>query len=438
MASGSRRIIPDGLDGAVLPAAISELGRTHARYVRQSARRPLVARATLVAALSAAAACAATQWGNVEGFMTSAQARGSCWPYRTARQRRLEIARRAEPTRNGNTAPTRKGDADIAWPERKTNPMERHAQVKKMAIQPASWSEKPKPPTLPPDLFKPKQSLSQNFLADPNYIHKIVESVEDDSPGGRCVVELGPGTGAITTRLQPRYPDMLGIELDQRAIRVLAQNVPGVTVVRSDALLVNYTKIAEIRGGPLNIVGNVPFHVVSQIIFTLADHAKSVKMAHVTMQKEVAERIVARPNTKKYGILSVAFQLYSDPKLLFDLPPTAFFPRPNVISSYIKLDFESAQERREAMDIDPRNLRNLTNRAFRKRRKMMSNSLASLLQCHTTLIDELPPEYAGLRPEQIEPWEFVHLTQLIFGKKEFPKHLRRAWRGEFGRTVRGD
>eukprot|EP00913_Durusdinium_trenchii_P030942 g28980.t1 len=139
---------------------------------------------------------------------------------------------------------------------------------------------------------------------------------------------------------------------------------------------------------------------------------------------------------KKYGIPSVVFQLYADPKILFHLPPTAYFPRPNVMTSYVKLDFEAAAERRRALDVDPRDLRNLTNTVFRYRRKMMQNSLARILSCHTTLIDQLPEEYAKLRPEQIEPWEFVHLTQLVFGKKEFPKHFKRAWRGEFGRTVR--
>jgi len=311
------------------------------------------------------------------------------------------------------------------------------AQRRAITVMPQSWDEeKPRTPTLPADIFKPKQSLSQNFLADPNYVFKMIKGVEDDSPGGKRVLELGPGTGALTTRLHKRYPDMFGIELDQRAIRVLAQNVPGVTIVRSDVLFVNYTKLAEIRGGPLSIVGNLPYHVTSQILFTLLDHHASVKTASVTMQKEVAERICARPGTKKYGIPSVAFQLYTDPKILFDIPPTAFFPRPNVISSYVQFNFEDSLERRRELNVDPRDLRNLTATAFRQRRKMMQNSLAKLLECSTTLIDELPPDYAKLRPEQIEPWEFVHLTQLVFGKKEFPKHLRLAWRGEFGRTVR--
>jgi len=303
-------------------------------------------------------------------------------------------------------------------------------------VQPLSWADKPRAPTLPAGIFKPKPSLSQNFLADPNYIFKMVQAVEDKSPQGKRVLELGPGTGALTTRLFKKYPDMFAVEIDQRAMRVLAENVPGVTCVRSDVLLINYTKLAEIRGGQLNVIGNLPYHVSTQVLFTLADHAASVNKVHVTMAKQVAQRLTARPGTRQYGIPSVVFQLLSDPTILFDLPPTAFFPRPEVISSYVELDFEAAHERRLALDVDPRNLRNVTNMAFRQRRKFLGNSLEKLLNCHSTLIDRLPEEYRSVRAYNLEPWEFVHITQMIFGKKPFPRNLRLAWRGEFGRTVR--
>eukprot|EP00435_Cladocopium_sp_Y103_P071317 s576_g37.t1 len=250
---------------------------------------------------------------------------------------------------------------------------------KEGAIQPLSWLQKPKPPTLPADLFKPKESLSQTFLADPNYIFKMVSALDDESEGGKRMIELGPGTGAVTSRLWQRYPEMIGIEIDQRAMRALSRSVPGATVIRSDVLLVNYTKLAELRGGPLSIVSNLPFHVASQALFTLADHADGVRNAHVILQQEVAQRLVAKPNSKKYGIPSVVFQLYADPKILFHLPPTAYFPRPNVMTSYVKLDFEAAAERRRALGVDPRDLRNLTNTVFRYRRKMMQNSLSRIL-----------------------------------------------------------
>lgn len=310
-------------------------------------------------------------------------------------------------------------------------------EQEELTIMPKSWSKKPQPTALPAQLFKPKAQLAQSFLADPNYLYKLVHSVDDDSPGGRRVLELGCGTGSLTSRLFPRYPDMFGIELDQRAMRVLQEQVPGVTVIRSDVLMVNYTKVAELRGGPLTILGNLPFHVTTQVLFCLLDHAAGVRKVRVTMQKEVARRICAKPRTKDFGIPSVAFQLYTQPKILFDIPPTAFFPRPNVMCSYVEFDFEAGAERRAGLNVNPRDLRNLTQTAFNQRRKMLRNSLKQLLECHTTLIDELPPEYDYLRAQSLEPWEFVHLTQLMFGKKEFPKdRLYRAWRGEFGRRVR--
>lgn len=303
------------------------------------------------------------------------------------------------------------------------------------AIQPISWLQKPKPPALPPTLFKPKVSLAQRFIGDPNYLFKIVNEIDDESEGGKRVIELGPGTGAVTSRLWRKYPEMVGVEIDQRALRVLAQKVPGATVIRSDALLINYTKLAEIRGGPLTVASTLPFHVATQLVFTLLDHAPSIRNLNVVMQKEVADRVCARPGSKKYGIPSVAFQLYADVTKLFDIPPKAFVPEPEVFGSYVKLDFEAAKERRLALNVDPRDLRNLTTTAFRGRGKMMQNSLERLLRCHETLINKLPEEYAKVRPHQLEPWEFVHLTQLVFGKKEFPRHFRFSWRGEFGRTV---
>ncbi|CAK0847359.1 unnamed protein product [Prorocentrum cordatum] len=104
----------------------------------------------------------------------------------------------------------------------------------------------------------------------------MVRAVENDSPNGRTVVELGPGTGALTSRLHPRFPEMIGIELDQRALKVLAHKVPGMTCIRSDLLLVDYTKLAELRGGPLTIVGNLPWGLRTT-------HPRSCSSSCVTM-----------------------------------------------------------------------------------------------------------------------------------------------------------
>ncbi|CAM9162922.1 unnamed protein product, partial [Ectocarpus sp. 13 AM-2016] len=217
----------------------------------------------------------------------------------------------------------------------------RHAMVVTMATGrgKGSGSANRKPPSLPQGEFRPKQSLGQNYLSDQNYVMKICNHFGDTSEGGRRVLELGPGTGALTQVLHERFPDMLAVDIDQRAIELLGSNMPSLNAVMSDVLQLDYTKLAELRGGPLSVIGNLPYHITSQILFTLCDHYQSVRRAVVTMQLEVAQRIVAKSSTKQYGILSVVFQLYARPQVLFQIPPTVFYPQPSVTSALISLDF---------------------------------------------------------------------------------------------------
>ena len=151
------------------------------------------------------------------------------------------------------------------------------------------------PPTLPSQEFKPKQSLGQNFLSDQNYVLKICNALVDQSPGGRQVVELGPGPGALTRVLFLRYPEMLCVEIDERAVALLTTAMPALTVVQSDVLQVDWTALAALRGGPLSVIGNLPYHITSQILFGLLDNHRAVRQAVVTMQLEVAQRIIAPP-----------------------------------------------------------------------------------------------------------------------------------------------
>ena len=177
-----------------------------------------------------------------------------------------------------------------------------------------------RPFSLPPGQFKPKQSLGQNFLSDQNYVLKIVDALQDDSVEGCRVVELGPGPGALSRMLIKRYPKMTAVEIDQRAVAFLGEKLPALNVVNMDVLDCDWTTMAQQRGGKINVIGNLPFYITSQILFSLADHWRAVNKAVVTMQYEVAERIIARPKSKQYGILSVVFQLYGNPKMNFKIP----------------------------------------------------------------------------------------------------------------------
>lgn len=179
-------------------------------------------------------------------------------------------------------------------------------------------------PTLPSGAFKPKQSLGQNFLRDGNTVTKILKAFHKDATRYRAtvdkIVELGPGAGALTDPLVKTYgTDVLQcIEIDPRSVELLSEKHPNLLVHHQDVLQVDYPKMAQEVGQPLVVFGNLPYYITSQILFALADasHFGAVDCATVTMQWEVAQRMVASIKTKDYGILSVVFQLYGKHEIL--------------------------------------------------------------------------------------------------------------------------
>lgn len=275
-----------------------------------------------------------------------------------------------------------------------------------------AWPTSNRTPTLPAGKFRPKQSLGQNYLSDQNIALKIVNSLDDRSENGHCVIELGPGLGALTRLLLREYPEMVAVEIDGRAVELLRERYD-LTVIHSDVLEIDYSKLHELRSTGLNannrlsVIGNLPYYITSQILFTLADHHAAVRRAVVTMQWEVAQRLVAKPRTKEYGILSVVFQLYANPRVAFKIPPTAFYPQPKVTSALVVIDFPLS---RPKFPVNTRKLRTVLTTAFRQRRKMMRQSLKGILQGK-----QLPDEWATRRPEELMPQEFIALTSFIFG-----------------------
>lgn len=272
---------------------------------------------------------------------------------------------------------------------------------------------KDRPFTLPPGQFKPKQSLGQNFLSDQNYVMKIVDSFSEDSDNGCRVVEVGPGPGALTRKLHERYPEMTAIELDQRAVAFLGEKLPGLNVLHQDVLTVDWPALAHEKGGVVSVIANLPYYIVSQVLFSFADSHKSINKAVVTMQLEVAERLVAKTRTKAYGIPSVVFQLYAKPVINFKIPPSVFFPRPKVDSALVTLDF--TQPHPELQRVNGDRLRTVLLTSFQQRRKMLRSSLKELLKRDGL---QLSAKWAEQRPEQLTPVDFVHLTIELYGEKE--------------------
>ena len=267
-------------------------------------------------------------------------------------------------------------------------------------------------------MLKPKQSLGQNFLRDPNTVRKIVAALE--APAGVPVVEIGAGTGALTEVLLESHPSLTAIEVDGRAVALLEKRFPALDVRYQDVLEVDWAALAAERGGPLHVIGNLPYYITSPILFSLLDAQASlaaepgqadvrqavVREAVVMMQLEVAERLVAAPRTKAYGILSVLFQLYATPELLFRLSPNVFFPKPSVTSAVVRLMFHPAGLLPPGDEGE--RLRAIVRAAFNQRRKTLRNSLHRWTR-ESGL--SLPKGWERRRAEELTPAEFVELTR---------------------------
>jgi len=254
--------------------------------------------------------------------------------------------------------------------------------------------------------LRPIKRLGQNFLRDPNIARKIVDAVP--APPDARVVEIGPGTGALTGLLSRKYPDLIAIDVDERAIGLLREQIPGVDVRHADVLEIDWQAIAAEREdeGLLHVVGNLPYYITSQILFSLLDAREVITSAVVMMQLEVAERIVAPSGSRTYGILSVILQHYAEIALLFRVSPNVFYPRPDVTSAVVRIDFMREEARPVPFDL----FREVVRTAVNQRRKTLRNSLSELMVRHGT---ELPDRWSGRRAEELSPDDFVELTHMI-------------------------
>jgi 16S rRNA (adenine1518-N6/adenine1519-N6)-dimethyltransferase len=247
--------------------------------------------------------------------------------------------------------------------------------------------------------IRPKKSLGQHFLQDGNIIRKIADSIPAKS--NDFIIEIGPGTGMLTAELIKKFENVLAVEVDGRAIEFLKEKFPNLNLFHEDILKTSWDDLLPADpAADIHVVGNLPYFITSQILFTVLDHRNRLKSATLMMQKEVAERLVAIPGTKEYGILSVQVQLMSSPKIAFDVSANAFYPRPKVTSSVVVLKFDQP----ELMCRD-QNLKKVVRTAFQQRRKKLSNSLKRF--------DKLPegPEFDyDKRAEAWEPAIYEKLT----------------------------
>jgi len=208
--------------------------------------------------------------------------------------------------------------------------------------------------------FTLKKSLGQNFLIDQNILGKIVGAAQLDSTRG--ALEIGPGIGALTQQLAKEAGKVAAIEIDQRLIPILEDTLApyaNVKVVHGDVLAIS-------------VVANLPYYVTTPIIMKLLEERLPLENIVVMIQKEVAERMAAKPGGKEYGSLSVAVQFYCEPELVCIVPQTVFVPQPNVDSAVIRLKVRS----KPAVDVkDAKHFFDVVQASFAQRRKTLANNL---------------------------------------------------------------
>jgi 16S rRNA (adenine1518-N6/adenine1519-N6)-dimethyltransferase len=246
-----------------------------------------------------------------------------------------------------------------------------------------------------------KKALGQHFLTNDAIAQRIADALESD--GALNVLEVGCGTGALTKHLLQRSDIRLkGIEIDDESIEYLRENFPALmpNLYAADFLKTDLRKIFP--EGDFAVIGNFPYNISSQIFFKILDYRESVPQVVGMLQKEVAERLASGPGNKSYGILSVLLQAWYDIDYLFTVGEHEFSPPPKVKSAVIRLKRNTRTE----LGCDEAKFKQVVKTAFNQRRKTIRNSLKPIGV-------EIPEEYAGLRPEQLDVEQFIDLTKKI-------------------------
>lgn len=213
--------------------------------------------------------------------------------------------------------------------------------------------------------------LGQNFLVDEGVVADIVAAAAIEP--GDAVLEIGPGIGTLTQGLAEAGAAVTAVELDARLVTVLGQTLAGydnVRLVHGDILKVDISR--EMTKTPYKVVANLPYYITTPILMRLLEQRLPISLLVTMVQKEVAERMVAKPGGKDYGALSVAVQYYTEPEVVFTVPPKAFIPAPAVESAVIRCAVRPEPPVKVA---DERMFFRTVKAAFAQRRKTLANAL---------------------------------------------------------------
>ncbi len=254
-------------------------------------------------------------------------------------------------------------------------------------------------------MLKYKKKLGQHFLRDKNIIKKLVRYISIDPMDN--VIEIGPGDGALSEIIAKKAKQLTLIEKDLDLINKLKytfRDFNNVEIKNDDILKIDLSKLVKPK---IKIIGNLPYNISTEILFKLLDISKNVESMYFMLQKEVVDRIIAKPNSKIYGRLSVMIQVYYKTKKLFDISPEVFIPKPKVLSSYIILIPKNIVFDNHLHEI---NFKKIVNAAFSTRRKMLKSTLKDHISID--ILEELDIK-PNDRAENLSPEIFYNLARYV-------------------------
>ncbi|NIK13679.1 16S rRNA (adenine1518-N6/adenine1519-N6)-dimethyltransferase [Saccharococcus thermophilus] len=268
--------------------------------------------------------------------------------------------------------------------------------------------------------FSFKKSLGQNFLIDTNILRKIVDAAEISAETG--AIEIGPGIGALTEQLARRAKKVVAFEIDQRLLPILADTLSpyeNVRIIHQDVLKADihqviadeFTNVTDIM-----VVANLPYYVTTPIIMKLLTDRLPIRGMVMMLQKEVADRLAAKPGTKDYGSLSIAVQYYTEAEVVMTVPRTVFIPQPNVDSAVIRL----IKRKQPPVEVnDEAFFFQVVRASFAQRRKTILNNLVNNLPNGKTLKEQIERALANAsidsrrRGETLTMGEFATLSNVL-------------------------
>ncbi|MBA2123603.1 ribosomal RNA small subunit methyltransferase A [bacterium Unc6] len=259
--------------------------------------------------------------------------------------------------------------------------------------------------------IRPSKRLGQNFLCDKNICHKVVCCLDNRLP----VLEIGAGLGMLTSALCEKKYDVTAVEYDRKLYEWLCEKFKGdnfVRIVFCDILKFNTVDFAKQKGGVINIIGNIPYSISSPLIFQIIKNSNFIEKAVLTLQKEVAERLISKPSKKSYGRLSVMFQYRAYARHIMNISSSSFYPIPKVDSGVLEIGFY--KEPRFNI-IDEGLFFKVVKLAFLHRRKMLLNTLKGSFENITEILKQVDVN-PQKRAEELSVEDFVKISNKLVQK----------------------